>query len=163
MVKILIYLERMRELNAKSFYLFDHIYFEKLFQIPKENWKVLSCFYDKNLVGGAILFQSKDIYSVHLTAALRKFQHLYVNEKIRDSIVNNFFESTNSYLNFGGGRSSDENDGLFKFKKKFSSLNSNFCLYGIELEPHVLKKIKENWIAKNQKSKYKDFFLNYRY
>lgn len=158
-----IYNERMIELNANSFYLFDNIYFQKFHDLPKQNWKTISCYHHDIYVGGGIILQSKKIYNVHLTASLKKYYHLNVNEKIRDAMIEDFYRSNNIFLNFGGGKTNKKNDSLLKYKKKFSNLVSIFYLYGVVIKPGILKKIKENWIINNQNSKYKNYFLNYRY
>lgn len=159
-----IYLERMKSLNADKEYFFDKIYFNKFIRIPEKNWKLLTVFYDNKMIGGTILFFNNEICNVHLSSSIKAYFKLSPNIIIRDNIIKYCYENKIKHIHFGGGRTNKNDDSLLQFKKKFCDNCKTYWLGGIITNDQIYKKkINKFEIEKGKISKFKDYFLKYRY
>lgn len=143
-----LYNETMRRNQADGFYFFDENYFQKLFEF-NDSLILKASFEGKNLAF-ASFFVGKNFGYYHLSANL--------NEKNANlALLDYFFELCSkkgiSFVLLGGGLK--DNDSLFYFKQRFSTLWTEFNVGGIVFNEAVYHQFCNNSSSKK--------FLAYRY
>ncbi len=131
-----LYTERMDSLNAKEFYFFSRDYFKYISHFPAGSFKVYFAYYNKSVIGGALVFFSDRYCHYHLSAARQEFLSLSPNNVLRDAVIEDVFENyTMDAIHFGGGRTTLDTDSLLQFKQKFSNELSDFyigkCIFNV--------------------------------
>ncbi|WP_291953022.1 hypothetical protein [Campylobacter sp.] len=142
-----LYDETMRKNQASKFYFFSDDYFKELFNF-KSNL-VLKASYDGEILAYASFFLDKKFAYYHLSANK--------NEKYANAALLDFsFEICSSkdidFVLLGGGVKDDDN--LFYFKQKFSTLESFFYIGGM-----IFDEVNYKEFCKAYKN---NFFLKYR-
>lgn len=143
-----LYSKTMQRNQADKFYYFSEDYFQKLFDF-NEN-KILKASLNNKILAYASFFLCGDFSYYHLSANVLK-------SNANAALLDFFFEyasNNNSKFCFLGGGVQD-NDTLYKFKEKFSTINGSFYIGGI-----VFNRKEYNQICKNFSN---NKFLKYRY
>ncbi|EIV1279834.1 hypothetical protein NNT63_001750 [Campylobacter jejuni] len=143
-----LYSKTMQRNRADKFYYFSEDYFQKLFDF-NEN-KILKASLNNKILAYASFFLCGDFSYYHLSANVLK-------SNANAALLDFFFEyasNNNSKFCFLGGGVQD-NDTLYKFKEKFSTINGSFYIGGI-----VFNQKEYNQICKNFSN---NKFLKYRY
>lgn len=151
--------------KANKEYLFNSIYFKKLFKLISK-YGFISTVIDQNnnKICSGIFFYGKEILHYHLSAS--------DNQKRINGIFNlMIFESALhgkniglSRLHFGGGVSNDLNDTLFKFKRSMATDTHKFYIGERINNRKIYEKIIEKWESSNLDSdiKHSNKILRYR-
>lgn len=147
----------MKKNNASKFYFFDLKYFEDLLKI--KNVQLHSIYLNEKIISMIITLNSKNIISYHLGATDCNYYSYNPNPFMFDSILKQY-EKTNCLFYLGGGTTSNKDDSLFKFKKKFSSLTKPFYIGGKIFNKEIYSKYVNLW-EKEVKKDVK-YFLKYR-
>ncbi|MCR6570680.1 hypothetical protein [Campylobacter insulaenigrae] len=142
-----IYDDTMTKNQANEFYFFSNDYFKNLFNF-KQNL-VLKASYNDEILAYASFFLDKKFAYYHLSANK--------NEKNANAaLLDYFFEICSSkgidFVLLGGGVKDD--DSLFYFKQKFSTLEGFFYIGGV-----IFDELNYNELSKAYKN---NFFLKYR-
>ncbi len=121
-----IYRETMKRNKANTFFDYDEKYFEKLCDFNQTQF--YGIFHENNLVAGGIFFVTNGIASYHLGACKKEFlkfglSNLYLYDASLDFIKNEV-----NFMNLGGGRTTSNQDGLFKFKRDNSTEKKKFFI-----------------------------------
>ncbi|WP_169752555.1 GNAT family N-acetyltransferase [Campylobacter mucosalis] len=151
-----LYTQTMTKNNAMKFYFFDESYFWQLFTL--ENVKVYGAKFRGEIVNMIVLFMQKGVIYYHLGASDVRFYNLNANAFVFDSIIKTYAKTQN-FLYLGGGTSSDSNDALFKFKRKFSKDIRQFYIAGLIYNHKIYNLYNEIW--QSQSSKTSKLFLKY--
>lgn len=143
-----LYDETMRRNEAESFYFFTQDYFNNFAKF-KESLIIKASFKGKNLAF-ASFFLGKDFAYYHLSAN--------TNEKNANlACLDYFFELCSakgiSFALLGGGVKDDDN--LFYYKQRFSTLYTHFHIGGLVFDEKEFTKLTQNTPSKK--------FLAYRY
>ncbi len=159
-----IYKKLMKEKNAGKNYFFKLDYFENLKKL-KENTRLFIIELNKKIIGGAIVFESNNISSIHLSSVKNEYLASGASVYLRYKIIK-YYENLNfNYINLGGGTTNDQNDPLFTFKKKFSNETRDYYIGKCLINKNIYEKINKD-LENNNKSidkKYKNYFLKYKY
>lgn len=158
-----LYRQNMNKVNAEKYLHFEDIYFDYTFK----NLSVIQfvVFKDEKPIASSIVLRYGKYLSHHLIGSLSDYLPYRPNELLYDSIIRYGIENDYEMLYLGGGRSTDENDSLLRFKKKFSKTLSSFYIGKKAHNNLVLEKIYEQWETRYRPlvDKYKNTFLKYRY
>ncbi len=143
-----LYTHTMQRNNADKFYFFNERYFEKLFNFKESI--ILKASLDNKILAFASFFLCGDFSYYHLSANSLK-------SNANAALLDFFFEYANQnackFCFLGGGVQNE--DTLFKFKEKFSTLRANFYVGGM-----IFNKEEFDFLNKNFTNKY---FLKYRF
>ena len=160
-----IYLQRMRSIVAREEYHFSFDYFDGITKLGSNNWMVYLAFSPNNkIMGGCLLLFSERFCHYHLAGSLNEYIKYNPNDILLHTIIQDLLESNIEKMHFGGGRTSDTNDGLFSFKLKFSKQLCQFKVGYCVVDEKKYKSLCERWEAKYpEKQAFANFFLKYRY
>jgi hypothetical protein len=134
------YTQSMRDKNARDFYHFNDKFFEDLFNQFGNQLKQFNIEKDGELICSSVELGNYGILHDYLRGADPKQLLLRPNDILIDEIIRWAKEYGYSYFILGGGASSNEEDGIFKFKKSFSSTTADFFIYK---KIHNLNKYKQ--------------------
>lgn len=143
-----LYTSTMQRNKAEDFYFFDEKYFEKLFNFDESI--ILKASLNDEILAFASFFLCGDFSYYHLSANTLK-------SNANAALLDFFFEyasAKNSKFCFLGGGVKDE-DMLFKFKEKFSTLRANFYIGGMVFDEKNFTFLNKNLNNNN--------FLKYRF
>jgi hypothetical protein len=153
------YYETMEKNNARRFYYFDRRYFERLIAFPSV--KLIKVLKDDVCIAMSFIMCAGTIGHYHLSANKPGYSKLNANYLLLEEafkLAKN--QGCNQFL-LGGGRTSDKEDNLFKFKKKFSPLLSDFYLGGNVYNREIYERYCHLWTEQYPKIS-NNLFLKYR-
>ena len=155
----------MKELNAHQFYFFDKNYFEEIFKLGSKHFRIYSAYFKDEMIGGALILLSDQFASYHLSACQRKYFKLAPNNMLRYAVIQDFLNNRRKFLLFGGGRTSDPEDTLLAFKKRFSKEKAWYYHATTILNQDAYNQVCEIWEKENpeKKDQFGSFVMKYRY
>ena len=143
--------------NASDFYYFQTEYFNKLSEV--NGVELLNVELENSIVSAGFFMHGKELAHYHLSANHIDFLRENGNYALLDFAFENAKAQGCSWMMLGGGRTSDENDSLFKFKAKFSDLILPFYIGGLTFLPDIRNKLNTIWQNENKDSKLNLFQL----
>lgn len=153
-----VYFETMARNSADSFYYFDEYYFNNLIKFLTNSILLIQILENEEILASELYFKNGQILHAHLLGVSQRGLELNIGSLIEATAAQYGKERSYYYIHHGGGRSSDPEDGLLKYKKKFGK-NTEFDFY-------IGKKIwNENIYQKLiqiKKNKNSEFFPAYR-
>lgn len=151
-----IYIQTMNKNSADKFYFFSEKYFKDLLSL--KNTKLFLAFDDNHtVVSGAIFIESEFLVSYHLGAKNYNINIVGSNYFLFDRIFDFYSEQGKLYALLGGGRTSNPDDSLLKFKRKFSKITKPFYIGGKIYNKDIYNKLCSIKNFNNNR------FLRYRY
>lgn len=153
-----LYNETMIKNNASEFYFFNKSYFEKL--IALKNVDLYEVLYNNRVISATFVMFGEEIAHYHLSANDYEFRKHNANYFILDSLFDLAKEKGIKYFYLGGGRTNQEDDTLFRFKNKFSTIKKDFYIAGIIHNQIVYDKYCKIWDNEYQEDV--KYFLKYR-
>lgn len=115
-----IYESTMDRNEATDFYYFERKYFEKTCELFPEETYVIDVFYKDLCIASGLYFRYKDFLHAHLSGTLNEYLHLSPAYYLKHVSLELAKEQGCKYIHYGGGTTNSEDDGLFRFKKKFT-------------------------------------------
>jgi len=157
-----LYRKTMERVNSVPYLFFNDAYFEHLFRL--QNLDMITVEYEKKIIASAVCFYSNNFYHYHLGASDEEYLNMRPNNMIFESMIKQGKEKNCKYLHLGGGNSGDENDGLYKFKKGFSKLSTDFYIGKKIHNQEIYESVIHQWKTKNPESftKFNHRILGYR-
>jgi len=143
--------------NASDFFYFQSEYFEQLSNI--DGVELLSVELESSTVSTGFFMHGKDISHYHLSANNSDYFKENGNYALLDFAFEQAKEHGCKWMMLGGGRTSDENDSLFKFKSKFSNQSLPFFIGGLTFLPEIRTKLNTIWQKESPDSQLKLFQL----
>lgn len=128
-----IYYQTMDRNDANSFYYFDNKYFDNILKDFKNELLITELIFEDKVIASEMYFVSDRLIHAHLLGSLSEYLHLSAGCLLEYATVLWAKEKGYDYIHHGGGRTNDENDALFKYKKKFGK--------NTEFDFHIAKKI----------------------
>lgn len=155
----------MRRANADKYYYFNKDFFYNIFSMLKSNTLLFNIL-DKgnNVVCSAIFFHYGEFFHYYLSGRSEKASNS-VNSFLLDEAVKYAIKINAKKIHFGGGRSSDPDDSLLKFKANFSKTRLPFYIGKKVHNQEVYNEVVRQWEIRypEKKTGYKNRLLRYRY
>jgi len=137
---IQVYTESMKKKNAREFYLFNDVFFKNFFRKFKNEIKLFHVEYKGKIVCSSAELGKYGVLHDYLRGVNSEHLLLRPNDILIDEIIRWAKSQGYKYFSLGGGASSTVDDGIFRFKKSFSSTTAKFYVYK---KIHNLDKYKE--------------------
>lgn len=135
-----IYSESMKRINTKKFYYFNEAFFNELFKKFKDDVKLFHVEYDDKIICSSIELGKYGILHDYLRGIIPEYLSFRPNDILIVELIRWAKNAGYKYFILGGGNSSSEEDGLFRFKKSFSSTTAEFYVYKKIHDMNVYKK-----------------------
>lgn len=123
-----LYYKTMDRNRANDYYYFDDKYFDNILLSFRDELLITELIFDDKVIASEMYFVSDRLIHAHLLGNLDEYLHLSAGVLLEYATVLWGKENGYDYLHHGGGRTNDENDPLFKYKKKFGK-NTEFDFY----------------------------------
>lgn len=123
-----IYYDTMNRNDANDFYYFDDLYFKGLINHFADKLLVVNALYDSKIIASGLYFVSNNIIHIHLSGTLNEYLLLNPAYVLRYAATKWAMEHNIKYIHHGGGRTTNDDDALFRFKKQFG-INTQFDFY----------------------------------
>lgn len=120
------YRARMSELGAAEEYHFSDAYFAGIAAMAEPSRAVYEAVLDETVIGGALVLYGPRFIHYHLSATPKSNQGAGANNAMRDAVIADALNAPQSHVIFGGGRGSDPEDSLLRFKAGFSDERAMF-------------------------------------
>ena len=160
-----IYYFSMRMANAEKYYFFKREYFVNIFKYLRAHAFLFNVIDSKcNVVCSSIFFQYGDYFHYHLSGRNNKADNS-VNSFLIDRALDFAKNNGAKLFHLGGGRSSDADDSLLRFKKNFSKQTLPFYIGKRIHNQAIYSQVVEQWENKYPEKidKYNNLLLKYRY
>lgn len=155
----------MASLEAEDFYFFDNSYFYNIEKNLTSNSFLGHIYLGDKIISSAIFFYYGIYGHYHLASSLREYLNYYPNNLLIYKTALYLKENGVKLFHLGGGTSGNSENGLYKFKKRFSSYVCDFYIGKIIFNKAVYRNICALWENKfpEKKEKYRNLLLKYRY
>lgn len=153
-----IYHMTMKKNNADDFYFFDTQLFKKLLAL--EDVKLYEITSENEIIAMGVFMFGQDLAHYHLSANTDLSYQLNANYVLLNNLFVLAQKLGKKYFILGGGTTSDIQDPLLKFKKKFSKDLRAFHIAGSVFNQEVYDKYNALWLK--QSSSDVKYFLKYR-
>lgn len=154
----------MDKLSADDFYYFDRKYYSDFIKnIPNSFLGVVLL--DGKVVSSAIFMYDGKFGHYHLSGSDKAYLNYSPNNFMLFQAALELKKRGVQLFHLGGGTTSDENDSLLAFKKKFSPYLYDFYIGKFIFNQELYDSICEKWEAANPEKaqKYRRFLLKYKY
>ncbi len=123
-----IYYQTMDRNDANEYYYFDDKYFDDILRNFKDELLITELVFENKIIASEMYFASDRLIHAHLLGSLDEYLYLSAGGILEYATALWGKENGYHYIHHGGGRTSDEDDSLFKYKKKFGK-NTEFDFY----------------------------------
>lgn len=123
-----LYEETMDRNHAEAMYYFCDAYYHILENELRPYILELQLLYEDDIIASELYFTAGDLLHAHLLGSNEKMRELEAGGLLEATAANWGKEHGYRFIHHGGGRSSDPEDSLFKYKKKFGK-NTEFEFY----------------------------------
>ncbi len=123
-----LYYETMERNCASEYYYFDENYFNEMILKLKDYILLIELEFESEIIASEIYLIKGKILHAHLLGSCSKLLELNAGSLIEAMATKWGKEHEFEYIHHGGGRTSDPEDSLFKYKKKFGK-NTEFDFY----------------------------------
>ena len=114
-----IYYATMDRNDADDYYYFDHEYFKKCLEYFPENIITVKAIHEEETIAMGFYFVYGKYIHTHLSGTLDEYLNLSPAYILRYALTEWGKENGYHIIHHGGAPSNDENDSLFRFKKRF--------------------------------------------
>jgi len=135
-----IYYSTMDRNKATDYYYFNKDYFNDCVRYFKGNLLLVEAVYENETIAMGFYFVYEDYIHIHLSGTLTEYLSLSPAYILRYAVTQWGKENGYKLIHHGGGRTNEDDDSLYKFKKQFGK--------NTEFEFHVGKKIWNSIIYK---------------
>ncbi|PID26518.1 MAG: hypothetical protein CR982_09905 [Candidatus Cloacimonadota bacterium] len=153
-----LYKETMKKNCAGSFYFFDKKYFEEI--MKNDKFQLYKVEKDGKIIFGSLFIFSDDFVHCHLSASDYEMRKCRAGSFVLDAAFDIARENNKKCFLLGGGSTNSADNGLFKYKKKFSPFTKPFYISGNIYNREVYSEYNRLW-ERNSNRDVK-YFLKYR-
>lgn len=154
------YYQTMQKNTADEFFYFKEGYFKELMNL--NGVSLLATKKGDTYVSVGFFVCSKELAHYHLSANNQELSKENGNYLLLDAAFEHAKSHGCRYMMLGGGRTSSADDGLFKFKSKFSPLTMPFFIAGLDFLPEKRQMLNHLWIKQNSERPTPKLFQLYR-
>lgn len=144
-----IYATTMERVDADSYYYFDEVYYEELFN--NENVKLFVVKFEEKIIAAAIFLKFNKFFHYHLAGSLKEYLKYSPNNLLLWKAMNYGKEQGCDFFHLGGGLTNSLEDNLYKFKKKFSKDIRDFYIGKRVHNLSIYKQLIDIWEKQNNK------------
>lgn len=120
-----LYFATMDKNHASDYYYFEADYYKQIQHMEGCKLILINALADDKLIGSAMFMLGEENMHYHLSSTDRDYYSYAANNAILAAAIEYGREHGKKWLHLGGGASTDEKDGLFRFKRNFGRLEKN--------------------------------------
>jgi len=121
-----LYIQTMVRKDALNYYYFDESFFQNIISMLKGNITLFHAFLDKKIIASLIVIYANDFAHAHLSCANEKYLNIAPYNLLFYEVALWTKKEGFKYFILGGGTTSEADDSLLRFKKRFSKSYFDF-------------------------------------
>lgn len=122
------YYDSMRHNDADDYYFFSQEYFEACLSLLRDRMVIVEALYEDVVICSELYFTWGPYLHSHLSGTLNDYRQLSPDYVVMQAAAEWGKRNGFTVLHTGGGTSNDEDDPLYRYKKKFGKLEYDFCI-----------------------------------
>lgn len=142
----------MANLHAEEFYFFPQSYYAEYKMAFKSDSMLCLAMLEGKAIAGSMFMFGGDFAHYHLSARDREYSNSAASNLILWYAIQKAKERGCKWLHFGGGTTGDEGDSLLRFKKEFSTVETEFWIGKRVHNNEIYDSIVEQWRNNSPKS-----------
>lgn len=160
-----LYNQNAARIGMSGYYFFPDEYYKLIQDHLKDYGQIINIVYKGIVINSLLYFYYGNKATLHLAGANYNYHNLFGSDYIYYSCIMHAADNGIELINLGGGMSLNEDDSLFRFKKKFSNNFKDVYIGKKIIDVKAYTSIVEQWEKSypQLKEKYKNFFLKYRH
>jgi CelD/BcsL family acetyltransferase involved in cellulose biosynthesis len=144
-----LYETRMAELDAPDWYRFGRDYVLAIRDLETQSRRLYLARVDGEVVGGLLVLLSPSMAHAHLSASPAAYRRYNVNAAMRHAANHDLIQTGRTWFHYGGGRTADPSDPLYRFKSGFSSTRMAFHTGAVVVDPRSYDGLCNAWREAN--------------
>lgn len=120
-----IYYQNMKRKNAEDYYFFDYEYFDNIYNNFRDNIIIAQSIFENKVIAAGLYFRTDSLIHAHLSGTRTDYLDLSPAYILKYGTVKWAKEKGISYIHYGGGTDTSEENSLYQFKSKFAK-NTKF-------------------------------------
>lgn len=156
-----LYLDTMQRNGATDFFFYDDSYYDWYLKMPSDEVCLNAVYKDEEMVGAAIGLLNSDYVFYHLGASFKEASRLGAGNLLLFELADHCIKKGVKFFNVGGGRTTKDDDALFRFKKSNGTDVTNFYIGKRILDKDSYDELKVEWQKENPEKK-SNFLQFYR-
>lgn len=159
-----LYKDTMIKLDANEFYYYDDEFFNKYKNKIEKSFLGIVLL-NSEVIASAIILIYNYYGHYHLAGSNSQYLNLSPNNFLLWNCVKELKKKGVKYFHLGGGKDSDENNSLLKFKMKFSKSRFDFFIGKIIFDNNVYQSLCNDWskLNRDREISYNSYLLKYKY
>lgn len=148
--------------QATFFFMYDDDYFNKLLSMPSNDVKLIGVFKGEEMIASAIAIIYQECALYHLGASKTEYSNLGSGNLCLFFLSQNLIDHGVKFLNLGGGRTTSDDDALYKFKKNNSTHVEDYSIGKRIIDKEGYEVLKRRWLAINTSNNHTNKLIFYR-
>lgn len=144
-----LYEETMSRNEAPEFFLYDDEYYNRLLSLPPGELRLFGVFHEGGMVAASMAIVYKESALYHLGASRSEFSAQGAGNLAMFAMSKGLMESGVKFLTVGGGRTTAEDDPLFRFKKSNATAVENYYIGKRITDLTRYEEVQKIWQKKN--------------
>ena len=140
-----LYLRLMKEKETSGFYYFSESFFKKHFEKLPDNCELAYIYFDGTMIAGAMFLLDNLYVHYHFSAVDRNYSKLQPMDLLLAEVIVRYTDKDKKYFHLGGGLTLEGNDGLSRFKKRFSTVERKFYLSKIIVQEQEYNNLRRKY------------------
>lgn len=159
-----LYNQNVTRIGMANYYRFPDEYFKLVKSNLKDSGHITNIFYNNIIINSLLYFYHDNKASFHLAGANSTYREFHGADYVYYASIKHAADNGIEIINIGGGMSTNEDDSLFRFKKKFSNNFKDVYAGKKIIDATAYESLIRQWENRypQLKEKYKNFFLKYR-
>lgn len=144
-----LYGETMARNQATDFFMYDDHYYDYLLKLHEDELQLFAVYQEDQMVAAAMTLVHGNMAFYHLGASTLEASRCGAGNQVLFEMACHLIDQDVPYFSVGGGRTTDEGDALFRFKKSNATSVGEFHIGKRVLQPMAQQDIIERWQAMN--------------
>ena len=144
-----LYSETMERNQAPDFFYYDDAYYTQLMALPENELRLFSVFSGNEMVAAAVGLIHRDMAFYHLGASKIEASRQGAGNLALFAMAKYLIEQKVTYFCVGGGRTTSDDDPLFRFKKSNATSVKDFYIGKRVIQPTAYASIVKKWETMN--------------
>ncbi len=144
-----LYEKTMDRNEATTFFFYDDRYYNLLLSLPKNEIGLYAVYKDEEMIASAISLRHKEYAFYHLGAIDKNPAYQGLGNLVLFEMACDLASQGVKILNVGGGRTTSEDDPLFKFKKSNGTYVEQFYIGKRVIDNSAYQEVIKKWEAMN--------------
>lgn len=144
-----LYEATMERNEAADFFVYDDTYYDLLMRLPENELRLFGVYEGDQMVAAVISLSHGEGALYHLGASLQEYANLGASNLALFEMSCDLLKSGVKFITIGGGRTTADDDPLYKFKQRNATHTDTFCIGKRIVDIRDYDDVKARWAELN--------------